>query len=113
VNLRFWRAPDNLIWTLILAGFAMFVPVPAVALVARNAFVVLLGCYFCQGLAIVDYYLVRFRLPRGLRVVSYLLILVQHVVTVLVLALGVFDLWGNFRRLGAGPADVRFNTDRK
>ncbi len=112
-NLRCWRAPDGLIWMLILAGFAMFVPVHAVALAARNAFVVLLGCYFCQGLAIVSYYLDRFRLPRGLRIVSYLLIVIQHVVTALVLVLGVFDLWGNFRRLGAGPADVRFDADRK
>ncbi len=112
-NLRCWRVPDGLIWMLILAGFAMFVPIPAVTIVARNTFVVLLGCYFCQGLAIVGYYLDRFRLPRGLRVLSYLLIAVQHVITIMVLALGIFDLWGNFRRLNAGPADVRFNTDRK
>jgi hypothetical protein len=112
-NLRCWRAPDSLIWVLILAGFAMFVPAPAPALVARNAFAVLLGCYLCQGLAIVGYYLDRFRLPLGLRVVSYLLIAVQHVVAILVLVLGIFDLWGNFRRLNAGPADVRFHTDGK
>jgi len=29
-----------------------------------------------------------------------------------VLALGIFDLWGNFRRLGStGPADIPFHTD--
>jgi len=111
VNLRLWRTPDALIWALIIAGFGVFLPLEPVALVARNVFVVLLGCYFCQGLAIVSYYLDRFRLPRGIQVAGYVLIAVQHVVAALVLALGVFDLWGNFRRLGAGPADVRFDTD--
>lgn len=111
VNLRLWRTPDILIWALIVAGFAMFLPPPAIGLPARNLFLVILACYFCQGLAIVSYYLDRFRLPRGIRVAGYVLIAVQHLVTALVLALGVFDLWGNFRRLSTGPADVQLHTD--
>jgi uncharacterized protein YybS (DUF2232 family) len=112
VNLRLWRAPDPLIWVLILAGFGMYIPNYSAAVAARNVFVVLLGCYFCQGLAIVSYYLDRFRLPRGVQVAGYVLIAVQHVVAAMVLALGVFDLWGNFRRLGVdGPADIPINSD--
>ena len=111
VNLRLWQAPDILIWALIATGFGMFFPAPGVSAVARNLFLVVLGCYFCQGLAIVSYYLERFRLPRGIRIAGYVLIAVQHVVTAMVVALGVFDLWGNFRRLNAGPADVPFHSD--
>jgi uncharacterized protein YybS (DUF2232 family) len=111
VNLRVWRTPDALIWALIAAGFSMFAPIPAVAMVARNLFLILLGCYFCQGLAIVSYYLERFHLPRGLRVAGYVLIAVQHIVAAMVLALGIFDLWGNFRRLSAGPADLGLHSD--
>jgi len=106
VNLRLWRAPDRLIWLLIGAGFGMFIPTPPVALAARNIFVVLLGCYFCQGLAIVSYFLVQFRLPRSLRIASYALIAIHQVFAATVLALGVFDFWANFRRLSAGPADL-------
>jgi len=111
VNLRLWQAPDFLIWALIVTGFGIFLPSPGVPAIARNLFLVVLGCYFCQGLAIVSYYLERFRLPRGLRVAGYVLIAVQHVATAMVVALGVFDLWGNFRRLNAGPADVPFHSD--
>lgn len=111
VNLRLWRTPDALIWALIAAGFGMFLPVDMVALPARNLFLIILACYFCQGLAIVSYYLERFRLPRGIRVAGFILIAVQHLVTAMVLALGVFDLWGDFRRLSTGPADVQFHTD--
>lgn len=110
-NLRLWRTPDALIWALIVAGFGLFAPVPAVAVVAQNVFIIILAGYFCQGLAIVSYYLDRFRLPRGLRIAGYVLIAVQHLVTVLVLALGVFDLWGNFRRLSTGSADMQFHAD--
>jgi uncharacterized protein YybS (DUF2232 family) len=105
VNLRLWRAPDALIWVLIATGFAMFVPLGLFTLVARNVFLVLLGCYFCQGLAIVSYYLARFRLPRAVRIASYALIAIHQVLTATVLALGVFDFWANFRR---GPADLQF-----
>ncbi|HXQ23223.1 MAG TPA: DUF2232 domain-containing protein [Candidatus Acidoferrales bacterium] len=111
VNLRLWRTPDSLIWALIVTGFAMFFPVDPVGLVARNVFLVLLGCYFCQGLAIVSFYLERLRLPRGIRIAGYVLIALQHIVAAMVLALGVFDLWGNFRRLNAGPADLGLPGD--
>jgi len=110
-DLRLWRTPDRLIWALIAAGFAMFLPVHPLALAARNVFLVLLGCYFCQGLAIVSYYLARFRLPYGVRVAGYLLIAVQHIVAGVVLALGVFDLWGDFRRLSVRAADMHIPGD--
>jgi len=111
VNLRLWRTPDALIWVLIVAGFGLFLPLEAIALAARNLFLVVLGCYFCQGLAIVSYYLDRFRLPRGIRIAGFVLIAVQHLATAMVLALGVFDFWGDFRRLSTGPADVQIHTD--
>jgi uncharacterized protein YybS (DUF2232 family) len=111
VNLRLWRTPDALIWALIVAGFGMFAPTQPVASTARNLFLVILACYFCQGLAIVSYYLDRFRLPRGIRIAGYILIVVQHLLTAIVLVLGVFDLWGNFRRLSSGSADVQFHSD--
>jgi uncharacterized protein YybS (DUF2232 family) len=111
IDLRLWRTPEALIWALIIVGFAMFLPLEGLTLVARNAFIVLLGCYFCQGLSIVSYFLERSRLPRGVRVAGYLLIAVQHIVAGIVLALGVFDLWGNFRRLTVGSADVQFPSD--
>lgn len=110
-NLRLWRTPDALIWVLIASGFGIFIPSPAVAVLAKNVFLIVLACYFCQGLAIVSYYLDRFRLPRGIRVVGYVLIAVQYVIAALVLALGIFDLWGNFRRLSTGPANISLHPD--
>jgi uncharacterized protein YybS (DUF2232 family) len=104
-DLRAWSAPPMLIWGLIVAGFSMFIPVAAPSIVARNLFLVILGGYFCQGLAIVSFYLERFRLRRGLRILTYGLVLTQQVLVLMVVILGVFDLWANFRRLGLAAAD--------
>jgi hypothetical protein len=108
---RVWQTPPQLIWVLIASGFGMFLPVSEVSILARNVFGVMLACYFCQGLAIVSYYLQRFRLPRGLRIASYLLIAVQQIFAGLVLALGIFDFWGDFRRLEPRPADASIGPD--
>jgi hypothetical protein len=106
-----WRAPDWTIWVLIVSGFALFAPHPAVAVVAGNVFAIVIACYFGQGLAIVGYFFRRFRLPRGLRIATYLVIVFQQIAAALVVALGVFDLWGDFRHLTASPADAAVGTD--
>ena len=106
-----WRTPDWVMWLLIASGFAMFVPNPDVAIVAGNLFAVVIACYFGQGLAIVSYFFQRFSLPRGLRVATYLVIAFQQVAAGLVVALGVFDLWGDFRQLAARPADAAVGSD--
>lgn len=107
MNLRRWQMPDAAIWVLIASGFAMFLPSETLIVAARNVFVVLLGCYFCQGLAVVSFYLARFRVPRGFRVAGYALIALHHLFAGLVLALGVLDFWANFRRLHSSTVNFQ------
>lgn len=110
-RLRYWRAPDPLIWVFIVTGFGMLVGGRWLGIASSNVFVVLLGCYFLQGLAIVAYYLDRFGLPMSLRIGTYLLIAIQQLLAAVVLALGIFDLWGDFRRLHTGAADASLGSD--
>jgi hypothetical protein len=106
-----WRLPDPLIWALIASGFALFAPHPTAAVIAANLFAIVIACYFAQGLAIVSYFFQHFGLPRGLRAATYLVIAFQQVAAALVVALGVFDLWGDFRHLSARPADAAVGSD--
>lgn len=106
-----WRLPDVLIWALIGSGFALFAPHPIAAVIAANVFAIVIACYFAQGLAIVSYFFQRYGLPRGLRGATYLVIAFQQVAAALVVALGVFDLWGDFRHLSARPADAAVGSD--
>lgn len=104
-DLRAWSAPPTLIWAFIAAGFGMFAPVAAVKVVAANTFIVLVGCYLCQGLAIVSHFLDRFHLARGLRIATYALVITQQPLMLIAVLIGVFDLWINFRGFGIATGD--------
>jgi Predicted membrane protein (DUF2232) len=106
-----WRTADWVIWPLIASGFALFMPTRALGWVAINLFIVCLACYFAQGLAIVSYFLQRVGLPRPLRAATFVVIALQYLAAALVVVLGVFDLWGDFRNLSARPADATAGRD--
>ena len=111
IALARWRNADWMIWVLIASGFVTVASFEIVSDVAANLFVLTLACYFAQGIAIVSYFLARLGLPRGLRAATYVFIALQHVAAALVVALGVFDLWGDFRHLAARPADAAVGRD--
>ncbi len=99
-NLKEWKGPEHLVWVLILCGFVPFIPgLESLTFIAVNVLVVIGACYFAQGLAIIAYFFHKNNVPRLLRGVTYLLIFFQQIFTLLVVGLGVFDLWGDFRRL--------------
>ena len=99
--LREWKAPERLVWGLILCGFILFIPgFDGLRFVAANLLLVIAAFYFAQGLAIVGYFFHKNNVPRFLRGITYVLIVFQQIFTLLVVGLGLFDLWGNFRRLG-------------
>jgi uncharacterized protein YybS (DUF2232 family) len=98
-DLARWSTPEWLIWVLLATGFGMFVPVPALAVVALDGFVCVAAVYFCQGLAIMAFYFKALAIPPWVRGLIYFVIIVQPVLAALVCAAGIFDLWIDFRRL--------------
>ena len=95
----FWgfRNPEWLIWVLIAAGFAMLLDHRAITGTALNVLIVTLSLYFVQGLAVIGSFFDRLTVPVILRWIFYLFLAVQPYLAVAVAALGVFDLWGDFR----------------
>lgn len=97
---REWKCPEHVIWPFIASGFVLFVPAgDALSIFAVNILLITAVCYFIQGLAVVAYFFHKNNVPRFLRSATYILIIFQQMFTVLVAALGLFDLWGDFRRL--------------
>jgi uncharacterized protein YybS (DUF2232 family) len=95
-----WKSPELLIWCFIVSGFCLLVlPYGWVRVLCLNLFLVSMVCYFFQGLAIVAYYFHHKRVPIFLRGIGYALIFLEQFFTLLVVGLGLFDLWGDFRRL--------------
>jgi uncharacterized protein YybS (DUF2232 family) len=94
-----WRTPEWLIWLLLATGFGMFIPLPGAWTAGLNGFVLVAAVYFCQGLAIMSYYLQKLAMPRVVRVTVYLMTLLWPILAVLVCLAGIFDMWIDFRRL--------------
>jgi len=92
-----FRNPDHLIWVVIVAGFALLLKSADVTTAALNVLIVTLSLYALQGLAIITHLFRRFAVPRFVRVIFYVLLALQPYLAVMVAALGLFDLWGNFR----------------
>jgi uncharacterized protein YybS (DUF2232 family) len=99
-TLREWKGPERMVWGLIACGFALFIPgLEWSKIIAINVLVVIGTCYFAQGLAIVAFFFHKNNVPRFLRGLTYVLIFFQQIFTLLVVGLGLFDLWGDFRKL--------------
>ncbi len=92
-----FKNPDQLVWVLIAAGFAMLIDNGMVKLPALNLLIVTLSAYFIQGMAVMLYAFERFAVPFFVRLIFYLLLSLQPFLTLAVAALGIFDLWGDFR----------------
>ena len=94
-----WKAPDALIWILIGCGGMLLMPVTGLKMLGLNGLLILLVVYFLQGIAVVSYYFDKKRFPRALRLFLYSLIALQQFILLLVIGLGLFDMWLNFRKL--------------
>lgn len=103
-NLTRWRADERLIWCGIAAGVAFFLDYYLVkqvwlASIALNVLWVGAAIYFLQGLAIISYALQR-RVGPILKALIYgLIILFFQVFAIVIMAIGVFDIWFDFRKI--------------
>ena len=93
-----FKISEYLVWLLIAAGFSLLINQPAIQLVALNSLTVLLPLYFLQGIAIITFFFRKKAFSTLSRVFGYLLILVVNPLPLLVTAIGVFDMWFDFRK---------------
>ncbi len=92
-----FRNPEIMVWFPIVSGFALLLHEDLVSRVALNILVVTMSLYFVQGLSITTHFFERFRVPRFVRFLFYILLVVQPYLLMAVAAFGLFDLWCNFR----------------
>lgn len=92
-----FRNRDAMVWLLIAAGFAMLAGTPVITTPALNVLVIVIALYVLQGLAVVLTVIGRQSFAGILRVTLFLMLLFQPYLVALLAALGIFDLWGDFR----------------
>ena len=94
-----WKSPEILVWIVIAGGVLLLIPVKFLKIIGLNIVLSLIMIYFIQGISIVSFYFDKRKFPRILRVVLYGLIGMQQLFSLLVIGLGFFDLWIDFRRI--------------
>jgi hypothetical protein len=92
-----YRNPDILVWGLIAAGFALLADNMVITTPAINVLAVIVVLYFLQGLAVISTVIARQSIAGVLRAGLYIMLLLQPYLAALVAAIGIFDLWGDFR----------------
>ncbi|MCW7753586.1 YybS family protein [Desulfobotulus sp. H1] len=92
-----WGVPPLFIWGLILAGLILMIPIPFVRILGLSCLLVMMPLYFLQGMAIVAYWFHHRGVPPLIRHALYALMLIQQILFLVVLVLGIFDTWLNFR----------------
>jgi len=97
--LNLWKTPEYLVWIAIACGILILIPNKAVRLMGINGILILMTIYFFQGMAIVSFHFEKKQFPRLLRFFLYSLIVIQQVILLIVVILGFFDIWFNFRKL--------------
>lgn len=105
-RLNHWRAPDPLIWGVIACGLVMLTPATGIRLLGINGLLLLLTIYFIQGIAIVSFYFEKKGLPRSVRVVLYTMIAFQQLFLLVIICIGLFDMWFNFRRIDTNKRET-------
>ena len=98
-SLTRWKSPEVLVWVVIAGGVLLLMPVKFLKIIGLNIVMALIMVYFIQGLSIVAFYFDKRNFPRILRGVLYGLIGVQQLFSLLIIGLGFFDLWIDFRKI--------------
>ena len=100
-DLTRWQTPDYFVWGVIASGLLLLLPASGLKMIGFNGLFILLTVYFFQGIAIIAYYFEQKNVPRLFRILLYTLIALQQFLLLIVVGLGFFDTWLNFRKIEA------------
>ncbi len=95
-----WHAPDVWVWGLIATLTCAVIPDETAHIISWNAAVLFGVLYTAQGIAIVEHYFRKAGIHTVVRGLLHALILALPII-VFVTALGVVDIWADFRKVRA------------
>jgi uncharacterized protein YybS (DUF2232 family) len=98
LGLSQWRTPVWLVWVFIAAGVMMVFSHTHLRFAGINIFLITAFFYLLQGLAIISFFFQSKNVSMFFRVIIYFLIAVQQLLMIAVAAVGLFDLWVDFRK---------------
>jgi hypothetical protein len=93
--LKKWRAPEWLVWPTLATGVFLVIDAGHVSEVSLNVFKFIMAIYTIQGLSILSFFFDLWNIRGFFRAAGYLVSV--FVMMPLLLSLGFFDLWFDFR----------------
>ncbi len=105
-DLACWKMPDSVVWFVIAAGVLTIVPEDTAKIIGLNALIVLLFFYLLQGISIVQFFFRKKNIPRTLRALFYTLIVLYQYLLIFISAVGLFDIWVDFRKMNRPAKDT-------
>jgi len=103
-RLTLWKTPEFFVWLVIAGGLMIILPVGDLRLSGINVVVVMGTLYFLQGLAIVAFFFERWKMPFFIKGFVYAVLFLQQFASMAAAALGLFDVWFDFRKPRKKPA---------
>jgi hypothetical protein len=104
-DLTRWRPSDYLVWVFLASGAMVLLPLGAMSMVGVNVFLITLMIYCLQGVAIAAFWVQQLPLSPGAQWLLGMLVFVLAGPLCLLIctAMGLFDLWVDFRRQRRRP----------
>ena len=99
VPMERWKAPDMLIWIVIISGFALFLTAGSIKFLSINILIVTMTVYVFHGFSIMLFFLNKYNTPLWARVLIYFFVVIQQILLAGLALLGLFDQWIDFRKL--------------
>lgn len=100
-----WQLPEKLIWAVISMAILALLPVYLPKIIAINSLIMLSMVYCFQGLSVVVFFMNKWNVPILLRSLFYVMVLLQSFGTIVLLFLGITDIWFDFRKLKVNAAE--------
>lgn len=98
-----WGIPYPWVWVTILGGVLVLLPVEILGAVGINLLIAMGSAHLLQGIAVVASVFRQRRVPPFFRGLVYAAVFLQQVFLLAVVAIGLFDVWFDFRKRWGTP----------
>ena len=105
MNVSRWMLPDVMVWALIASVGSIFLGPEISRVLGMNLAIILVFLYFLQGLSVVTHILKAKAFPKWVWIVVFILIPLNPMFFGLVVGMGLFDIWVDFRKIRVTPPD--------
>lgn len=95
---REWRLPDKAVWIPIIAGFSWVLGKGIISSFGISLILISILLYLFQGLAVLVYFLDKWKLPLYLKILIYGILVFQSYGFLMLSIAGIADVWLDFRR---------------